>query len=272
MKMLKRIGILCFSPTNTTRKICNAVALGMGEKNPRFLDMTRPDFRDSLESSPDSVVTNIDHLIIGAPVYFGKLPIEVMNCLKFIKGNGKTATAVVVYGNRDYGFALYRMVELLLHNNFRIIAAGAFIGQHSYSDIIPVAMGRPDRDDLDKAYGFGKESIKISNCVSLDKIPIQKDIFSKSNTYLPLKPVFISKRCTQCGICANYCPTGILSPETGSFITQKSKKQCIGCMACVLNCTQKARIAKANLIMKLAMKFILRKAAIERLEPLIIFP
>ncbi|KAF5415204.1 MAG: hypothetical protein C5S48_06365 [Candidatus Methanogaster sp.] len=30
--MTKRIGILYFSPTNTTKKICRAVALGMGAK------------------------------------------------------------------------------------------------------------------------------------------------------------------------------------------------------------------------------------------------
>jgi hypothetical protein len=43
-------------------------------------------------------------------------------------------------------------------------------------------------------------------------------------------------------------------------------------MACVFNCDQKARIAKASIIMKLAMKYILRKAAVERQEPLMIYP
>ena len=270
--MIKRIGVLFFSPTNTTKKICNAVAMGMGVKNPEIIDMTRPDIRKRIISKPDTVTANIDHLIVGAPVYFGKLPIEVIECLKSINGNGKESTAIVVYGNRDYGKALYCMVEILLKNSYRVISAGAFIGQHSYSDIVPVAIGRPDKVDLDNAYFLGNNSKTVSGCLSLEKIPVQNDVFSRSDKYMPLKPTFISELCIQCGICADVCTTGILSPETGTFLNQKGEDQCIGCMACVFNCDQKARIAKASLIMKLTMKYILRKAAVERKEPLVIYP
>jgi len=270
--MSKSIGILYFSPTNTTKRICITVAAGMGVENPKIIDITRPDIREKIASKPDTVINNIDHLIVGAPVYFGKLPVEVIECIKSIEGNGKGSTAIVVYGNRDYGIALYHMVEILLKNYFSVISAGAFIGQHSYSDIVPVAMGRPDKEDLEKAYSFGVNSTKVSKCLPLEKIPIQTDFFSKSDKYWPLKPFFISELCLQCGECADYCPLGILSPETGTYLNQNSKDQCIGCMACVSNCPENARIAKAGVMMKLSMKYILRKAAIERQEPLIIFP
>ena len=65
---------------------------------------------------------------------------------------------------------------------------------------------------------------------------------------------------------------GILSPDTGSCLSRAAEDRCIGCMACVFNCPQKARIARANWIMKLSMKFILRKAARERKEPLVLLP
>jgi hypothetical protein len=201
--MSKRVGALYFSPTNTTKIICNAIALGMGEKNPKIIDMTRPDIRKNITSNADILLSDIDHLIVGSPVYSGKLPVEVIECLKFIEGNGKESTAIFVYGNRDYGIALYRMVEILFKNGFSVISAGAFIGQHSYSDIVPVAMGRPDKSDMEKAYNFGNSSLNISKCLSLEKIPIQTDIFSKSDKYTPLKPVFISELCTQCGVCAD---------------------------------------------------------------------
>ena len=112
-KITKRIGILYFSPTNTTKKICKAIAFGMGVKDPVDLNITIPEFRANLTSNPNKILNNIDHLIIGAPVYSGKLPIQVIECLKSIDGNGKKCTAVVVYGNRDYGIALYQMVEIL---------------------------------------------------------------------------------------------------------------------------------------------------------------
>ena len=149
----ERIGVLYFSPTNTTKKICKAIASGMGAKDPVDLNITNPDFRTKLASNSNVILENIDHIIIGAPVYSGKLPIQVTECLLSLSGNGKKCTAVVVYGNRDYGFALYNMVSILSSNNFNVLAAGAFIGQHTYSDIVPVAIGRPDKSDLEKEVG-----------------------------------------------------------------------------------------------------------------------
>jgi Pyruvate/2-oxoacid:ferredoxin oxidoreductase delta subunit/flavodoxin len=267
IEMSERIGILFFSPTQTTKKICLAVAAGMGAEAPKIMDMTRPDFREQVAAAPDTAMADIDHLIVGAPVYFGKLPAQAADCIKAVRGNGKRATAIVVYGNRDYGVALQRLVERLLKNSFVVAAAGAFIGQHSYSDIVPVAMGRPDKSDLEKARALGLRSSSVSKSLLLEDIPMQSDFFSRSDQYMPLKPAFISELCIQCGICAECCPMGIISPDTGSYPNRAAEDRCIGCMACVFSCTQKARIAKAIVVMKLALKYILRKAAIERKEP-----
>jgi Pyruvate/2-oxoacid:ferredoxin oxidoreductase delta subunit len=268
--MTKRIGILYFSPTNTTEKICNAIALGMGAENPRRLNMTFPAVRAKIMADPDAMTADIDCLIVGAPVYFGKLPLPVIACLQPIRGNDKTCCAVVVYGNRDYGIALYHLVEILAHNGFGVIAAGAFIGQHSYSDIVPVAIGRPDKPDLEKACRFGVHSIRASQYLIPEDIPRQFDFFSRSEKYTPLKPYFIAERCIQCGICADYCPAGIIAPDTGTYINRLAAEQCQGCMACVTHCSQYARIAKPNMVLKLVMKTILKKASRERQEPLTI--
>ena len=262
-----RIGILFFSPTDTTKKICKAVALGMGVDEPKMLDMTLPDIRTAIITKPELVTENIDHLIVGAPVHSGKIPLQALECLRTIRGNGKTASAIVVYGNRDYGIALYSMVELLSENGFDVTAAGKFIGQHSYSDIVPVAMGRPDDSDLKKAQRFGVNSVSVSGSLNLKDIPIQIDKISKSETYTAVKPVYNAKRCVQCGKCAEKCPVGLLSAETGGYLNRYAKKQCIGCMACVSSCEKGARAAKPNRIIKMVMKRILRQASAERKEP-----
>ncbi|MEJ2505966.1 MAG: hypothetical protein P8Y81_06865, partial [Ignavibacteriaceae bacterium] len=119
----------------------------MGEKDPQVLNITLPDVRSRIFTDPNTVTANVDHLSVGAPVYFGKIPVQALECLKVISGKRKECTAIVVYGNRDYGIALYRMVEILSNNGFGVIAAGAFIGQHSYSDVVSVAIGRPDKAD-----------------------------------------------------------------------------------------------------------------------------
>jgi len=268
--MTKRIGILNFSPTNTTKKICRAVALGMGAKDPQTLDMTFPDTRAEIIANPNTVTANIDHLIVGAPVHSGKLPLQVLECLNVINGIGKECSAIVVYGNRDYGIALYRMVEILSENGFGVTAAGAFTGQHSYSDIVPVAMGRPDESDIEKARKLGASSLGATEYLSLKDVPIQIDNISKSDKYSALKPASIAKLCVQCGKCAENCPIGLLSPDTGMYLTRAAKNQCIGCMACVNSCLKKARVVKANLIVKVVMNSILRQASRERKEPLTI--
>jgi Pyruvate/2-oxoacid:ferredoxin oxidoreductase delta subunit len=270
--MAKRIGLLYFSPTATTKMICQAVALGMGEKEPKSMDMASAGSREEITSRPEPFMAGLDHVIVGAPVYFGKLPAPARECLASIKGKGKGATALVVYGNRDYGTALRQLAGILMQNGFNVHAAGAFIGQHSYSAIVPVAMGRPDKSDLEKACSLGVNSASVSKCLALEDIPFQSDFFSRSGRDMPLKPTFISKRCIQCGICADRCPMGILAPDTGAYLSRAAEALCIGCLACVLHCPQKARVAKAHVPMKLAMKYILRKAARERREPLVVLP
>lgn len=265
-----RIGILFFSPTGTTKKICNAIASGMGSDNPLILDMTHPDARAEIIANADSLLEEIDHLIAGAPVYCGKLPLQAIECLKALKGYGKKSTAVAVYGNRDYGIALYNMVEMLSQNGFNVMAAGLFIGQHSYSDVVPVAIGRPDESDIEKARKFGAQIVQAFKPLSINDIPIQWDKHSKSKKYTALKPTYRGKICVKCGRCAGVCPTGILSSETGEHLNRYVKKNCIGCMACAKNCESEARIAKVNPIIQIMMNRVLGQASRERKEPVVV--
>lgn len=268
--MTNRIGIIHFSPTNTTKNICDAVALGMGAKDVQTLDMTLPKTRKEIIASADAINEKVDLLIVGSPVHSGKLPLLVLECLRHLNGKGKTAIAIVVYGNRDYGISLYSMVEILSEQGFMVNAAGAFIGQHSYSDIVPVAIGRPDELDIEKACQLGTKGLSASRCLSLADIPIQIDKISKSKEYTALKPEYKEENCIRCGKCAKKCPIGLLSSDSGMYLNPKNKKQCIGCMACVRSCLQGAKISKVNPLVKIIMKIIFRKALKERKEPLTI--
>ncbi len=268
--MTNRIGILFFSPTGTTEKICKTIASGMGSVDPVILDMTHPDTRAEIIENANTVLDKIDHLIAGAPVYCGKLPLQAIECLRALRGHGKKASAVAVYGNRDYGIALHSMAEMLSQNGFHVMAAGLFIGQHSYSDVVPVAIERPDESDIEKAREFGAQILHASRPLNMEDIPIQWDKHSKSKKYTALKPTYKRKICVKCGKCAEVCPTGILSSETGNYLNRYSKKNCIGCMACVNYCESEARITKANPIVRIIMKSVLGQASRERKEPFVI--
>ncbi len=268
--MTKQIGIMIFSPTSTTEKVCRSIAMGMGAKEIKVFDITFPETRALIKANAKTVFDNVDHLIVGSPVHSGKLPVQVIESLNAMEGKGKDCTAVVVYGNRDFGVALFNMVELLSLSGFKITGGGAFIGQHSYSDIVPVALGRPDKMDMEKAFQFGADSLNFSNELNLNNIPRQMDSVSRSEKYSCLKPEHNKKQCIGCGLCAKKCPVGLLSSTTGLYMNKVSKEKCIGCNACVNSCSQKAKKSRANLIIKLVMKGILREASNTRREPLII--
>jgi hypothetical protein len=60
----------------------------------------------------------------------------LLKYLNTIEGNGALAVAVVVYGNRHYDDALIEWRDILESRNFKVFAAGAFIGEHSFSRIL----------------------------------------------------------------------------------------------------------------------------------------
>lgn len=268
--MSKTIGILFFSPTSSTKKISIAIAQGMGENNPLLFDMTNPRIREKIQRNPSHVTTQVDHLIVGSPVHSGKLPYQVIQCLESIRGNHITCSAVVVYGNRDFGISLCDMVALLSSNGFQVTSAGAFIAQHTYSDIVPVAINRPDQSDLKEANRFGLMSEAAKKTLKVSDIPLQEDRSSKSDKYGALQPVFLEDNCTQCGDCAEACPLGLIDGNNGKYLNTIAQKQCIGCLACVHACPEDARTLKTNPLVKLVVRRILKTARKERKEPLLI--
>ena len=82
------------------------------------------------------------------------------------------------YGNRDYEDALVELRDETTCLGFTPLAAGAFIGEHSYSRPgMPVAEGRPDANDLQIAEQFGKDCLKSSRTVRLLPISLSKVTF-----------------------------------------------------------------------------------------------
>ena len=80
----------------------------------------------------------------------------VDTAVRSIKGDNTPAIILAVYGNRAYDDALVEMYDILSDNGFKIIAAGGFIGEHSYSN--KLGGGRPDANDLQTAAEFGKKA------------------------------------------------------------------------------------------------------------------
>lgn len=245
--MNKKINAMYFSATGTTEKVVTGIANKMSEKmdgkpTVNNIDFTLPDARKNAVS-----FTAEDVVVFGVPVIAGRVPNVLLKYLNTITGNGALAIAVVLYGNRNYDDALIELTDILELDGFRVIAGGAFVGEHSFSNIL--AQNRPDEKDMAVVNDFARQ---IYN-----KLTIQDDfqtVAVRGNKpyrayYRPKdkhgNPVDIRKvspktnlqECSDCKICVSVCPMGSIDYED----VCKLNGICMKCCACIKKCPTHAR-------------------------------
>ena len=203
--MVDTTHIVFFSPTHTSAKIARAIGDGIGMERRIETDLT-------LDESITPIEIKNALTIIAVPVYAGRVAPIALQRIRRLKGENAPVVLVSVYGNRDYEDALVELRDETTRLGFTPLAAGAFIGEHSYSRPgMPVAEGRPDANDLQIAEQFGKDCLKCT------------------------------EECFACGECIEICPThAIYLNQEGKIETEIAK--CIKCCACVKECPNGARI------------------------------
>lgn len=235
----KNIRLVYFSPTHTSQKIVKGIADGMMPDEVKHYDLTLP--------HPDrakEVFSENDFVIFGMPVYGGRIPAEAVARLKKIQGKNTLAAVVVVYGNRAYEDALLELKTLVTDSGFTPIAAGAFIGEHSFSNSeFPIGVGRPDEADITETEAFGQRIKAKIECLEksdgIDAVEVPGNFPYKDG--IPASDAATSTNdaaCTMCESCGAVCPTGAIS-YTDRVITDNDS--CILCCACVRSCPSEAR-------------------------------
>jgi len=232
------VRLVYFSPTHTTERVLEAIARGTRAGEIGRIDLTPPEADGAFEVSGDELA------IIGAPVYGGRIPPEAARRLRQVRGSLTAAVPVVVYGNRAYEDALLELCDLVTERGFVPVAAGAFIGEHSFSTAaVPLAHGRPDAEDLRCAAAFGmRVGEALETLGALDRVPALqvpgRRPYKEIGSGRPVAPVTREVACTRCGTCAAVCPTGAVT-VAGAVSTDA--EACILCCACVKSCTTGAR-------------------------------
>ncbi|WP_425445986.1 EFR1 family ferrodoxin [Dethiothermospora halolimnae] len=239
----RKINTLYFSATDTTKK----VVMGLANNIYKNMDINR-NINFTLPKSREQSVSfdKDDIVIVGVPVYAGRVPNVLLKYLNTIKGNGALAIAIVVYGNRNYDDALIELKDILKSDGFSVIAAGAFIGEHSFSKTL--AKGRPDREDMDIVSDFAHNIWKkletnsiINNIEVKGNRPYRKYYMPKdeNGNAVDIRKVTpkTNNNCTNCKLCVNLCPMGSIDHNNVSVLSGI----CIKCGACIKNCPIEAK-------------------------------
>lgn len=264
-----KLEIITFSPTGTSSAVAQAIGRGTGIKESDTVDVTYG----------EAGARNLDKdtlAVVAVPVYGGHVAPLALQRLEQIKGNDTPAVAVVVYGNRHYEEALNQLADFLGSHGFCIIAAGTFIGEHSYStQESPISAGRPDAEDIRFAEQFGASVMqKLSSNPDTEAIdvhaiePPMQDaetmiLFKKTvmgwmqeGIPMPSAPQVNGELCTACGTCADSCPTHAI-PASAPSTTDAEK--CIKCCACVKACPLGARTFPTPFSALLSRNFVRQK-------------
>lgn len=223
--MSDKMEVYYFSPTGGTKKVSDIFAAAVG-KEAVWHDLG--DKQTVIEQPQGELI------VVAAPVFAGRIPSVVSEKIKMLAGEGKKAVTIAVYGNRAYEDALLEMNDILKQAGFTVIAAAAFVAQHS---IVPeVGTGRPDAEDIKEIRAFAEA---VKNSTSAENIHVPGNRPYKPEMKVAAAPLSLSS-CTACGVCAKICPTDAIAAAEGKMVTDVSK--CILCMACVHACPLQARI------------------------------
>ena len=111
--MKTKVTTVYVSATYTTKRIVEHVANQLSDEISTY-DITN---EDSLE---EMTIPKEELLIVGIPVYAGRVPAMAVDRIRRFKGEGTPAVAIAVYGNRDYDDALLELSDICPATAFRL--------------------------------------------------------------------------------------------------------------------------------------------------------
>ena len=178
-----------------------------------------------------------DALLLCLPVYGGFIPRICLPWVEQLRGHGGPAVIAAVYGNRHYDNALLQMRDLLESRGFQVVAAGAFVAEHS---IFPqVAAGRPDLKDKAAMADFGAKcgALLAEGRRGVLELPGDPAYVLPEARPAGMVPTG-DGACVTCRACADICPARAIQR---SRPTETDPLKCIQCGACITVCHTGAR-------------------------------
>lgn len=219
--------IVSFSPTG---KSLNAMRK-LGELLGR--DFKEIDLCSLKEREKKAEFKSDDFVIIGSPVYGGRIP-PVEGLFSNVFGENTPCVICSCFGNRDYDDALLELKNRVESQGFKCIGACAIVIPHVYSGIL--GRNRPDEKDIEEMKGFAEKICEKLRTDDLSEITVKGNFPYKEwkmNGNVPVP----DEKCIKCGKCTGLCPVGAISNTD----FRADEKNCIRCTKCLYVCPVSCR-------------------------------
>lgn len=240
-----------FSPTGGVKNLVFAKAKQLRAENDNgsviYRSFNKPKDRDHNNLS----FLKEDCLILGLPVYAGRIPNLLLEYLSSYSGHQTPIYLVFGYGNRHFDDAPKEAYRLFKENGFVIKEIICAVCEHSFSSLL--AKDEPSRETLDiiskvnfsrrldlartLASNVNNNKVEILELNRLDDqtelMPYYRPVDANGIpfNFIKIKPV-TGSTCIACGMCASMCTMDAISTTDFKLVTGK----CIKCCACVKGC------------------------------------
>ncbi len=232
---MKKIGIFCFSPTGSCKKIADRITHMLNRYDVERLDLT------SYKSRQQLLDFSTYHFVFFVfPVYAEDIPNVLRNYFLRLQGYDVPTALIALWGNVHSSNALHSAQQILRAQKFSVVSGAEVVAAHSYNtEKICLAIDRPNGEDIRFLENFVQQSIQLkTNSVLFPKVKVTW-MARLPQSFIPrlaVKMMFDQELCTRCGLCEKKCPTAAIR-ENFSI----NNKKCIRCLACIRCCPYKAR-------------------------------
>jgi ferredoxin len=224
--------LVYFSPTDTTKNILYKIVEKMEIQIEKEFNLT------NYENKDFSYQFKNDIILLGFPVYSGRVPKTALNRFYNITGINSRIIICVTFGNRNYDSALMEIYEHFSNNGFYVIGLCAVVTQHSF--VKSISKDRPNEEDFILLNSFSKKMVEKINCNVQESVKYQINKPFRKYQTIPLKPKG-NKNCKKCLLCIELCPENVIDKINPK---KTDKRRCISCLRCVKYCPNGSRDLK----------------------------
>ena len=234
---IKNITIAFMSPTGATALIAHTIYDAFASNNifPSMYDFIKPKSREVVHQFKD------DELVIFVcPTYFGRMP-KALDNFQGLRGRKAKAFIVSTYGNRLTDDQPREIADMLTNKGFIVCGYAEVVVRHALDN--ELGANRPNAGDL---HMLSCNILDLLVALKQDEIALPYT-FDNTNDYIERADIFgvptiLHKKelCSTCGICAKFCPMGIIDKTTFE-VPEDKKHLCMGCNSCVFHCPQHIR-------------------------------